>query len=334
MSTRHDANTVLLPIVDTLTISPHLDGYLRNGGVSVLLASSGEEYNARRISDDRRRYEHWADIRRFIEAVSTIADRDLLFAADAEPTGVQRFEHLLPPLPARNEALNSTAEELTETYSDYATAARKLGVNLFLAPVADEITGKNEWLEGRTLSHDHTLTEKVTVSFVRAASSHGVATTAKHFPGFSDLESHPVANDVVLKTERRELERQGRPFRALIEAGVPAVMVGPTTVTAYDPDQPASTSSVIIELLRSSYGFPGLIVSDDLDAASTLRGRALETVAIESIRAGVELLLIPGEETITSVATALHDEAHCDAEFAASLSAAAARVRDFARVWN
>lgn len=333
MTVAQDARAVLLPILDSFELTAEVRDYYDGGGVSCVLASSAEEYNARRISDSRRATEHWWDVRSFTASLSGRAGRPLIFAADAEPTGVQRLEHLLPPLPPRDEALRLEADELCEVYERYARAARWLGINLFLAPVADEITGRNEWLQGRTLSHDQDTVERVTGAFVRGATAAGMATTVKHFPGFSDLEAHPVTHDVTLKTELAELERQGRPFRSLIERGAPAVMVGPAMVEAYDPVQPAGTSSVLVDLLRNDYGFAGLIVSDDLDALSTLKGRSLEDTVIASVRAGVELLLIPGGSHIAASAVALEAAASEDEDLANRLAAAATHVRDIAERW-
>jgi beta-N-acetylhexosaminidase len=86
----------------------------------------------------------------------------------------------------------------------------------------------------------------------------------------------------------------------------------------------------VIELLRSDLGFTGLIVSDDLDARSTMRSDSLAVTAIRCIEVGVELLLIPGGESVTEVADALETAVRSGRLSAERLRSAADNVRSIA----
>jgi beta-N-acetylhexosaminidase len=300
-----DARAVLLPIDESLLLEPWLVDYLARGGRTVLLASSGAEYAARQISSRRRAVERPETVLAFGKAATKFAKAPVLLAVDAEPTGVQRLEHLLPVLPGRTEIARITREDLTKTFQRYASAARELGIGMFLGPVVDEIRGENVWLEGRILADNLQAITAIADLYVAEVQRAGIVATAKHFPGHSHLDAHPVHSAVSLQVSTDELEQNLLPFRKLVASGVQAIMVGPVVVEAIDPDSPAANSARVIELLRNGLGFGGLIVSDDLDAKATMKTDPLGEVAIRSVEAGVQLLLIPGGDAVTEVADAL-----------------------------
>jgi beta-N-acetylhexosaminidase len=45
-------------------------------------------------------------------------------------------------------------------------------------------------------------------------------------------------------------------------------------------------------MLRKDFGFKGVVLSDDLDSRATMKGCALEKVAIDALNAGSDYLLI------------------------------------------
>ncbi|WP_053351570.1 glycoside hydrolase family 3 N-terminal domain-containing protein [Leucobacter musarum] len=329
----HNANAVLLPLLADLAPDAAEREFLEQGGVSVVLATTGEEYAARRVSAERIASEHWWDVAAATAHLREIGGPGTLIGVDAEPTGVQRLSHLLPALPPLVEALELSDRELRERYTAYAEGARRLGINLFLAPVVDEITGTNEWLNGRTLSHDQDTVERIAGAYINACADVSVAATVKHYPGYSHLDAHPVQHDIELHTSLDELERQEIPFSRLVRRNVPALMLGPATVVALDPSEPPATSPRVMSRVRQHLGFPGIIITDDLDAASTMRGRSIGDTAVASVRAGADLLLIAGGEEIREVSDALQHEATRDGEFGVLLSRTAHRVRSFAERW-
>jgi beta-N-acetylhexosaminidase len=73
-------------------------------------------------------------------------------------------------------------------------------------------------------------------------------------------------------------------------------------VQALDPVEPSSTSKTTVDLLRNELGFAGLVVSDDLDLAGTMRGRPIAEVALASLAAGVQLLLLSDGPQIDEIA--------------------------------
>lgn len=82
-------------------------------------------------------------------------------------------------------------------------------------------------------------------------------------------------------------------------------MPGPAVFPAIDLDPSAWTPSKVIALLRDAIGFDGLIISDDLDAVSILRGNSITDTAVNSLAAGAHLLLVSSESGLDAIAQAI-----------------------------
>ena len=121
------------------------------------------------------------------------------------------------------------------------------------------------------------------------------------------------------------------PFRAAIDAGVRAVMVGPALVPTIDPQQPASTSAPVVSLLRNELGFMGVVISDDLDEPSIARGRSVPDTAVASLAAGVDLLLLAGGSQVEQTASRITEAVRAGDLSGDRLESAAARVRSLAQ---
>jgi beta-N-acetylhexosaminidase len=208
---------------------------------------------------------------------------------------------------------------------------RDLGVGLALAPILDVVSGDNPWLRGRNLGTDPAAIARVGRAFVLGLQAAGVAATAKHFPGCGSARTDPHSTVTNVSDTREDLETVHLPpFRAAIEAGVHAVMLGPVAVESLDAELPASASSAVVRLLRERLGFRGVAITDDLDSRSNSRGRSAVATGLLALAAGADLLLAgrPGdavlvaEEVIRAVADGRLERPR--------LAEAAARVRRLA----
>jgi beta-N-acetylhexosaminidase len=305
---RSDAHAVLLPAFDGLSLSGEVVGFLRNGGKSILLGEGREEYVARRMSPERIAREHANDFRETVAEARKLGG-NVLVAVDQELGGIQRLEGLGCVLPDLDTARASSTAAIEKASSAVARVAKSLGVNLFLAPVLDVVTVEHPWLRARTLGSDPHEVSRIGAAYIRGVQAAGVIACAKHFPGYPTLGGDPALEDVVYSGALSDASISS--FRAAVGAGVHAIMAGPATVSALDADQPACTSAVTIEYLRRKLGFTGLVVSDDLDAPATLRGRSVPQTAVASLLAGAELLLVAAsgqlEEIVEGIVKAVGD---------------------------
>lgn len=328
-----DCYRVLLPVVGDLHSSGWLEQLLRAGTRAVLLGETRAEYVAREMSSDRRTTETAEQIKDLVGVLVGHADDDLLVAIDQEPWGIRRLHDLVPPYPDAAAIAQLSPAEIRENAREVAKAAKACGISMFLSPVLDVLTGENPWLEGRTLSlaASHAAVGSIGAAYVAGTQASGVATVAKHFPGFPSLAKDPALHADTAVPVGQWDERALEPFDAVVRAGVAAVMIGPAIVEGIDKGEPASTSDTVVNLLRDRVGFPGLVVSDDLDAPATLNGRTLTATMIDSLRAGADLLLVGGGEHLQSAVEAIYETARDDDSFASRVQEAAARVTATAR---
>ncbi|SDR57091.1 beta-N-acetylhexosaminidase [Burkholderia orbicola] len=326
-----DAYAVLLPAFAGLTLSDDVCRYLDRGGVSVLLGETRDEYVGRAMSVQRRTEETAAHFRDVVESTRRRAGSGVLVAVDQELGGIQRLHALVPALPSLDDALRAGTETIVERSAAVAAAARELGVNLFLSPIADVVVGANPWLDGRHLGADAADVLRIAHAFVQGVQSAGVAATAKHFPGHPITALDPALDEAVVGGGLAELAPTLDVFRALIAGGVKAVMAGPALVPAIDVEHPSSTSRDTLSMLRHEFSFHGLIISDDLDAPGILRGRSIEATAVAALDAGADLLLLSSEAGLDRIAGTIVEAVRSGALDASRLAQAANRVRALAR---
>ncbi len=286
------AHAVILPAFDTTRLSDSVKRFLTNGGCSILIGESRKEYLARKVSDHRKSTETADTFLRLTKEAANLAGV-VLVAVDQEIGGICRMHDLTAHFPDVEELKRYEADSFEKICASIATAAKDLGVNCFLGPILDVVTGQNPWLSGRTWSIDPDEIARISSAYIRGVQTAGVAATAKHFPGFHNIALDPAIEPGAIVTEKADSFKPGFiPFADAIGNGVELIMVGPSIVEAFDSEKPASISPQIIGMLRSEFGFKGVVMSDDLDSRATLRDCSVEEVAIDALNAGSDYLLI------------------------------------------
>jgi beta-N-acetylhexosaminidase len=199
-------------------------------------------------------------------------------------------------------ALGATGdEELAERVAG-ATAREllALGVNVDYAPVCDVANNPdNPALGIRSFGDDPEAVGRLAAATVRGLQRHGVAATAKHFPGAGDTAADPHHGlPMVARTSAELAARELVPFRAALGAGVRMVMTGHFTLPGPDNDLPTSLSAAVLrDLLRGQLHFNGVTVSDALDMRALAQGSAQIVDAVVALRAGEDVLLGTVDET-------------------------------------
>ena len=220
-----------------------------------------------------------------------------LISVDQEGGSVAR---LLPPFTqfadARILAESDDPEKELLAYAD--TCSRELlevGINMNLAPVLDVCAaGHDYFMERRSLGEDPARVAQLGVLVINAMQRLGIAACVKHFPGLGaavvdpHLELPKVARPLA---QLRAIDLP--PFAAAITAGVAAIMTSHTIYDNLDSEMPATLSKKILTgLLRTDLGYDGLIITDDLEMGAIEREQPLAEAALQSLKAGADLLLI------------------------------------------
>jgi beta-N-acetylhexosaminidase len=282
----------------------------------------------------RKSTESQADFVDIAREAASLAGAPVLIAVDQELGGIERLHRLVPAVASREQLHDLSAQDIEQRCYEMAKVARGLGVNLFLAPIVDVVTGANPWLHNRHLGADPVEVSRVSCAFIRGVQRAGIIATAKHFPGHYVTEQDPAIAEAMVPGPLELLDDNFEVFKEVIATGVKAVMPGPAVFPAIDPDHSASTSSRVIGLLRDTLGFGGLIISDDLDAVSILRGRSITDTAVASLAAGAHLLLVSSESGLDAIAEAIVAAVHEGVLDRRILLGAALRVRELAAANN
>ncbi len=219
-------------------------------------------------------------------------DFPLFVAIDQEGGCVSRMQDGLIKVPEAAQL----GEQPVNVAVDYAQKAGSelsaLGFNLNFAPDADLGLAC-----GRSFGTDPmkvvTYAGAVGTAYYRS----GLLFSYKHFPGIGKTDSDLHEDSSVISIDKAKLEAEDiRVFQSLIGTTVPnryMIMVSHANYSALDPNKPASLSKPIItDLLRKQLGFNGVVVTDDLEMGALSNHYTFGDMAVESILAGSDILLV------------------------------------------
>jgi beta-N-acetylhexosaminidase len=206
------------------------------------------------------------------------------------------------------------------------------GVNLNFAPVMDVVPAGDQsrnqpiGVLKREYGSDPDAVGAHGVAFLRGMARAGVTTTAKHFPGLGRVVGNTDVTANVVDSETTPDDPYLRSFRQAIDAGVPFVMVALATYTRIDLYRLAVFSPVVLRLLRTTYGFHGVIASDDIGASTATSGIPPGVRAIDFLEAGGDLIVSKYVQPANQMAAAILARAGSDPAFRSKLDDAAMRV--------
>jgi beta-N-acetylhexosaminidase len=206
------------------------------------------------------------------------------------------------------------------------------GVNLDFAPVMDVVPAGTEaqnqpiGVLHREFGSDPATVADHGAAFIRGMWAAGIATTAKHFPGLGRVLGNTDNVAEVVDTVTTPTDPFLGSFQGAIEAGVPFVMVALATYTQIDADHLAVFSPTVMRLLRDTMGFDGVIVSDDLGAATAVASIPPARRAIDFLSAGGDLIVSKTVDATEAMADAVVARASTNASFAARVEDAVRRV--------
>jgi beta-N-acetylhexosaminidase len=166
-------------------------------------------------------------------------------------------------------------------------------VSATFGPVADlAITGGPHERDG--FSDDPRATARVVARAVSIRSAARVASAVGHFPGEGAAAGDPELEPAPVGLSLEALRQADLvPFRRVIHKAS-AVQMSNALYAAFDGVTPATELPEAVALLRG-LGFHGVVVSGDLTVASMVGGDSIAASAVAALRAGCDLLYIPGD---------------------------------------
>lgn len=188
---------------------------------------------------------------------------------------------------------NSLIYEMT---SKIAEDCKRMGIYWDFTPVVDVNTNPaNPIIGNRSFGSDINNVIAKGLAYAQGLQDNGVLASMKHFPGHgdTDTDSHldlPVVSHNLERLNAIELA----PFKALLDKKIGGVMVAHLYVPALEKQSgiPASVSyEVITNLLKKSYQYNGLIITDALNMNAVAKKFPAGELDLRAFKAGNDIML-------------------------------------------
>ena len=216
----------------------------------------------------------------------------LFIGIDQEGGAVARMEDQLIKVPPAEALGKEPIEQAVSLAKQSGTELKGLGFNINFAPVAD--LGLTY---GRSFSTNPDEAVRYASAVGKAYDEAGLWYSYKHFPGIgkTDVDLH-ADTSVVPVSKETLLNEDTKVFVDLIKQSKPntyAIMVSHAMYPQIDADHPSSLSKAIItDWLRKDMGYNGIVVTDDMDMGALAKHYTFGDMAVQSILAGSDILLV------------------------------------------
>lgn len=237
-------------------------------------------------------------LRALTDSLRDIHGRDhLLVSIDQEGGRVARLRPpLWSPFPA-GEAFDRLYQLAPASAIEAARLnARAMGLELaemgitvdYHPPLDVRQEGAHDVIGDRALGSEPRQVAALGRATLDGLASAGVAGCIKHMPGHGRTTTDTHKSMPTVTASAQELEWDIAPFRTLNTA--PVGMTGHLLFTAWDSENPATLSRIVIEdVIRGEIGFDGLLLTDDIDMEA-LDGTVPER-SERAIAAGCDIVL-------------------------------------------
>ena len=216
----------------------------------------------------------------------------LFIGIDQEGGAVARMEDQLIKVPPAEELGKEPIEQAVSLAKQSGTELKDLGFNINFAPVAD--LGLTY---GRSFSTNPDDVVRYASAVGKAYDEAGLWYSYKHFPGIgkTDVDLH-ADTSVVPVSKETLLNEDTKVFVDLIKQSKPntyAIMVSHAMYPQIDAAHSSSLSKAIItDWLRKDMGYNGVVVTDDMDMGALAKHYTFSDMAVQSILAGSDILLV------------------------------------------
>ena len=215
----------------------------------------------------------------------------LLVAADQEG-GTRRAILDLPPR-AQPEVAREGIRAVRSEARATGRALRQFGIRMTFAPLAD-VAAEGGPYTARAFGLDAGFVARAVSAAVDGYLLARVIPAVGSFPGAGGAAQDPQAGPAPVGLSLDELSKRDlRPFRA-VAGRAPVIVLSNATYAAFDGVTPASVLPAAVRLLRSRLRFGGVVMTGDLVATTATTATSVATAAVQAVKAGADLLWIPG----------------------------------------
>lgn len=246
-----------------------------------------------------RNYESPAQLHALMAQVRQ-ARPDILVAVDQEGGRVQRLREgvtRLPPMAALGKRWSQdrgrALKEAHELGWLMAAELRDFDIDFSFAPVLDLDWSRSGVIGDRAFAGTVEGIAELASAFMCGMHEAGMSATGKHFPGHGWVvaDSH-----LEIPVDERSLEEVAgedmRPFAALIDQGLDAIMPAHVIYSAVNEEPAGFSQFWLQQQLRQRLGFDGVIFSDDLTMEGASVAGGFPQRAEKALHAGCDMVLV------------------------------------------
>ena len=167
---------------------------------------------------------------------------------------------------------------------------RDIGVDMVFAPSLDLFGSRI--LATRCFSSDPDIVSECGIAFSRGLEAQGVTPVIKHFPGLGYGTKDTHLDGTVIDIPNQELEKNIRPFKKALQAGINTIMVSHAIVPALD-NIPSTLSKNIVTYIKS-LNPNTILITDDFSMKAVTHKKTLLDAVNTAIRAGYDFIIYSG----------------------------------------
>lgn len=185
-----------------------------------------------------------------------------------------------------------------EIGQEIARQVRGLGAHLNLGPVVDVNTNPENPIIGmRSFGDDPLHVAQLATLVAQGIISEGILPVIKHFPGHGDVAIDSHDNRPICTMSLEQLKNSHLiPFYTVIKHAPCAIMTAHIDFPLIDDCLATFSKKLITDLLRTEWGFNGLVMTDALNMLSITLYHEAKEAALRAFEAGHDLLLYGSHE--------------------------------------
>jgi beta-N-acetylhexosaminidase len=272
--------------------NPHLQGLLEEIQPGGIILFKRNILSAEQISTFNNDI-----IRLFVKDQSMIP----LLAIDQEGGGVYRVP-TDPLLPSAAALGRTKSARLIRNYGKIiGRILRELKFTMNLAPVLDLRLKESDFIGSRSFGKNPKEVSSSGILFAKGLLEQGVLPTGKHFPGVGGLKLDPHSETPTADLDwAKSWDKELFPFREFSTLYPSALLLSHVVYPKMDSKlRPASFSENIIQKgLREKIKFRGLVITDDLMMEGAKKQANPSKSAIESLKAGADMIMVTWSESL------------------------------------
>jgi len=165
-----------------------------------------------------------------------------------------------------------------------------IGVDMVFAPSLDLFGSRI--LASRCFSSDPDIVSECGIAFSMGLETQGIIPVIKHFPGLGYGKKDTHLAGAIINISTQELEKNIRPFKKALQAGINTIMISHAIVPAFD-NIPATLSKNIVTYIKS-LNSNAVLITDDFSMKAVTQKKSLPDAINAALLAGYDFIIYSG----------------------------------------